>query len=566
MSTTISAFLLALATLARASGAGGQAGDFLRQDPTARGAAMGAAMTALSDDAASIHWNPAGLARLVKPELQATHVTLFESTSYDFVAAASAARRWGSLALGYVRQTSGDFEKRASPNDAATTFSITQSAWLVGWGLALPRVDVGATLKSVRETIDDRGASGTGADVGAIVRPGGPVTVGVHVVNLMAPKLTFVSSPISYARVYQISPAYERRLDRDWTAVTALMLQKPDGDSASVSGGAELRYRKLAAVRFGYRNEGMSTGVGVRLGNTEFGYAALLNELGVSHLLTFVQRFGHTREELEETIRRGISELSHAEGARLARAYLAKAEDELARDRIQDALRDFEAASLLDPENQALKSRIRSVSEQWDRTIRKQTVERTASLAEQQERRGNLLAARQYWKTVQELDSGHQLAVERVAHIDLSLSMDERSKLEDLRRRRDADEAAARRSRADASAKQLGEAERQAASGAYAEAVRLVEAVLRDDPGNLKLAARAAELRASAERARAQQAVTPETRKQVERLYYRAVEAYLRGDLEAADNFAKEVSRLDPASEAARTLREKIDAARRFAK
>ena len=63
-----------------------------------------------------------------------------------------------------------------------------------------------------------------------------------------------------------------------------------------------------------------------------------------------------------------------------------------------------------------------------------------------------------------------------------------------------------------------------------------------------------------------QRALTPEDRKQFEQLYYRAVEQYLRGDLDAADQYAKEVSRLDPSSDAARQLRDKIDAARRYSR
>ena len=57
-----------------------------------------------------------------------------------------------------------------------------------------------------------------------------------------------------------------------------------------------------------------------------------------------------------------------------------------------------------------------------------------------------------------------------------------------------------------------------------------------------------------------------EALKQFEQLYYRAVEQYLRGDLDAADQYAKEVSRLDPSSDAARQLRDKIDAARRYSR
>ena len=436
----MAAFLLACAGWANAAGSAGQAGDFLLQDPTARGAAMGGALTALTDDASSLRWNPAGLARVAKPELSATHVTLFEDTSYDFVGGALAARKWGGLGAAYVHQGSGGFEQRTSPNDAATTFSIGQSAFLAGWGASLPYVDVGLTVKSVRETIADHSAGGAGADIGAIARPGGPWLLGVRLANVVAPKLTFVSEPISYARTLEVSPAYRLRLSPDWTALSALEFSRTDGAGTSVSGGVELQYGKMAALRVGMDQSGFTTGVGVKLGNTEFGYAAVLHDLGISHLFSFIQRFGHTPEELEETIRKGISELTHSEGARLSKAYLEKAEDDLRRDEVQQALRELEAASLLDPENEAIKARIRSISERLDRSLKRQTVERTSALAQQQQDQGNLLAARQYWKTVQELEPDDARARYALEAIDRSLSRDERVKLDELRKQRSAAE------------------------------------------------------------------------------------------------------------------------------
>jgi hypothetical protein len=602
MSTTIGAVLLALASFCHAAGSGGQAGDFLTQETGARGAALGGAMTALTDDASSLQWNPAGLSRLAKPEVTATHVTLFEDTSYDFVGGGFSGGKWGGFGASYIRQSSGQFERRASPNDAASAFSITQSAILLGWGASVPGVplDLGVAVKSVKETIDDTSASGAGADLGAVWRAGRGWLLGARLANAAAPKLTFVSEPVSYARTYELSPAYSFSYARDWGGTLALKLSKTVGQSLTAGGGAEMRYRGLAALRLGMQDKGFSAGVGLRLGNSSFDYAALLHDLGISHLITFTQRFGHTREELEETIKRGISELSAAEGVRLSKAYLEKADDELRLDRTQDALRDLEAASLLDPENASLRERIQKVSERWDKSLRRQMVDRTVALAQQQQAQGNLLAARTYWKSVQELDAENAAARDALAEIDHTLSQDARAKLDDLRRaqsgaeqqelltlaaghlardhfrqaRLEAEKAAARfpdapefpaflvrvkKQLEDYESQRLAEAEKASSTGEFADAVRILEAALREDPGNAKLTERALQLRASL-----QHTVSPEERKQIEQLYYRAVEQYLRGDLKAAGDLAKEVYRLDPTFEGARTLRDKIDAAQRY--
>ncbi len=606
--------IYACASSAPAWGQAGQAGAFLRQDVNARGAALGGAMTAITDDAGALSWNPAGLSRLGKPEAGATHVTLFEDTTFDFIAGGLATKRWGGFAAGYVRQSSGGFEARSGPNDAPTTFSITQSAMLGGWGreFALPwlsgaswlrrpkPLSAGVTIKSVNESIGSASASGRGADIGAIFQPDERFSLGVMISNLLAPKITFVSQPVSYPRVIDVSPAYLWKLSPTVRALTALKLSQTQNEGTAVSAGVELQYQRLLALRLGVRDQTLSTGVGVRFGNTSFDYAAQLGDLGVGSLFTFTQRFGQTPEELEETIRSGIRKLSYAEGARLSRAYLSKAEEELRRDRIQEALRDLEAASLLDPSNGEIRARINNTTAKWDESLKRQMIERSAALAREQDRQGNLLASRQYWRSVLELDRDNAEAARELARIDRDLSVEERTRLEGLRQAQSATEIAlalaqastflsrgqlrAALAEAEKALKRfpgnaqvtgfldqvreqgrelvktkLAEADAFSSAGNYSDALRGVEAALREVPDAPGLAEKAAALRGQVQKAQ-----TPEKRKEFEQLYYRAVEQYLKGDYKSADTLADELLKIDPSSEPAKTLKDKIQAALRY--
>ncbi|MDD5658234.1 MAG: hypothetical protein PHF00_13365, partial [Elusimicrobia bacterium] len=412
-----------------------------------------------------------------------------------------------------------------------------------------------------------------------------------------APSLRYVSQETRYPRVVDVSPAWLWRASDSWSSLLALRLRKVAAETLEVSGGAELRYGKLAALRLGASDQGLSTGVGLRLGNTRLDYAARLHDLGIAHLVTFSQSFGHTREELEATIRRGISELTRSEGARLARAYLQKAEAELADDRVSEALRNFEAAALLDPGNAAIKDRIAEVSSRWDESLKRQMVLRTATRAREQFAAGNLLASRQYWKSVLELDPADAEAQTALARVDRALSRDERSRLDELRRaqsaseiqgtiamarsfrergqlrqaRLEAEKASARYPEdgvilaflgkvkdelAEFLARKSAEADRLEAAGDLAGAMRAVEAALREDPGNFKLSEKAVHLRGLLAKR-----LTPDERKAVEQRYYRAVEQYLKGNYAVAAKFADEVLRADPSSEAGRVLKEKIEAA-----
>ena len=595
-------------------GQAGQAGAFLRQDSTARGAALGGAMTALADDSSALLQNPAGLAKLAKPEVGATHIVLFEDTSFDLVTGGLESPRWGGFAFGYVRQASGGFEARLGPNDSPTNFSINQTALLGGWGRSfaapwlrgaswatnLQPLSIGATVKAVSESVGAASAAGRGADFGALFQPNDRFTLGVSVSNLLAPKLTYVTQPIAYPRVIDVSPAYLWMLTPDLRAQAALKLSKTDGESALFSAGIELQYLRLLALRLGMRDKNLTTGIGVRFGNSSFDYAAQLGDLGVGSFFSFTQRFGQTPQELAETIRNGIRKLSYGEGARLSRAYQSKADEELDHDRVQEALRDLEAASLLDPSNGVIRAKINEVTARWDETLKRQMVERSAALAREQDRQGNLLGARQYWRGVLELEPAHAEAARALARIDLDLSVEERTRLEGLRQAQAASEIALALAQAStflsrgqlrsamAEAEKalkrypgnaqvtgfidqvrlqirefvktkLAEAEAFAVAGNSSDALRSVETALHEAPDEPGLAEKAASLRAQV-----QKSLTPEKRKEFEQLYYRAVEQYLKGGYKTADGLTDELLKIDPSSESAHTLKEKIAAALRY--
>lgn len=607
----IAIFLLTMSLLravASPSGAadGGLPGAFLRQDHAARAAALGGAGASLADDLSALALNPAGLARLIKPEFSGTHVVLFEDTGHDF-ASIGLPTRWGALAAGFIRESSGGFERRSTPFDAPVEFSVSQTAFIGAFGAALPLrlsgvrnprpLEVGLAVKSVRETIDSSAASGQGADVGIILRPDERASLSLFVQNALAPKLTFRSEPVSYPRRIEFSPAYRLPMGPRWSSTFALRIAQLEHGDTTPSGGVELAYHKMGFLRFGMRPSGPSTGIGVRIANTQVDYASFLHELGVSHLVTFSQRFGQTPEELQETIQKGIRKQTKSEAVRLSRAYIQSAEFKLEQDRLTEALQDLEAAALWDPQNPRLLQRIAELESRIETSLNKKIVERTALLGRQQFERGNLLASRQYWKSVLELDEANAEAQRFIGRIDDQLSKDERLKLNSLRREQleiealqlveaakrqlerglfreallQAEKASAMaswhaaigdfaknaRERFRASIRtRLEEADRHLSGKRFSKALEILESVARDDPQNRDVAGKIAETRQGV-----QQLLTPEARKENERLYYRAVEHYLKGEYKEAQNLIEQVLRTDPASDWARKLQVKIEAA-----
>ena len=85
---------------------GTTAAEFLLLPATARGAALGGAFAALSNDLGSMHYNPAGLALIERPGVLATTMSYVAGTTYNFGAVAFPFAG-GAKAVGFAVATFG---------------------------------------------------------------------------------------------------------------------------------------------------------------------------------------------------------------------------------------------------------------------------------------------------------------------------------------------------------------------------------------------------------------------------------------------------------------------------
>ena len=219
---------LSIAPIYGAQPDGGLPGSFTRQGVGARALGLAGSFAGIADDTGAIYWNPAGLALLIKPELTLNHITLFADTSSDFLGYGMPLKKFGALGAGYLRQTSGDFQKRETPFDTPTSFAITNTMLQLGWAIKLPpaytsniipgQISFGFGIKNVVQQVDTVSGSGAGADAGLLYRHEKGFSVGVVVQNILPPKVTLVSKAVSFPRVLDVAPAYTRELNKDLKA------------------------------------------------------------------------------------------------------------------------------------------------------------------------------------------------------------------------------------------------------------------------------------------------------------------------------------------------------------
>lgn len=302
------AVLLVLASRAAASGTqGATAFDFLSTDAAPRPAAMGGAYTAVSDDADGMLYNPAGLAFVNASQVSFAHTDLYQGLTQDYMAIAlhgeadqrSGAGRWlgegqgagvylDTFDFGSIQRTT-----LASQSGAGLdTFGIRDWALGATYARRTPWewLGLGASLKYLRENIDNTVAQTAAADFGAraelekVIEQ--PITLGAAIQNLGPdPRYRVVREPLPTTL----------RLGAAWTPRTAFtfavdVVQVRSG-SLSTRIGGEWRATEHATLRLGYNGQndagpGVSIGAGLGWKSFRFDYAFVpYGDLGDAHRL-----------------------------------------------------------------------------------------------------------------------------------------------------------------------------------------------------------------------------------------------------------------------------------------
>jgi len=608
--TLLAAFILGPALsvsplVADAQPDGGLPGSFSRQGAGARALGLAGAFAGIADDASAVYWNPAGLSLLAKPELTVNHIALFGATSHDFIGYGMPLKSFGAIGAGYLNQASGNFQKRENPFDAPVPFAITNSMMQLGWGFMIPaiqtrslpgRLSVGIGIKNIVQKIYTVSGSGSGADAGLLYRDGKGFSLGVVYLNIMRPSVTLVSKAVSFPRVIDVAPAYTRVISKDFKAALAAR-SNYYAERFHPAAGSELRYLDKFAVRAGLEAKGISLGAGAQLGNYQFDYAVLLHEIAASHILSFSLRFGMTGLERAEEIRRGMKRLDQEEAKRLARSYYLEGLDSAKEGNLAAAVANLEKSDLLDPGNRQVEGKLEELKAESASQFSRQLAESSVILARQQYQQGNILISLEYWKAALQVDPANEEARQAIETIKSRLGTQEQEML-----------ARAQKEIIDVQVSQfLARAQGYREQGLLVEAVTETKKALASDSGNERAKTLLSELeqamREKVEQLSAQAAledekkdfkasvaayqailqmapaapgineklkaartavyvkVKPELKKEAERLYYVAVDQYLKKQYQESSKTLSRIFELDPGNEGAMKLKAKVEAA-----
>ncbi len=181
--------LVLLATLAPAKErkTGTTAAPFLTIGVGARPQAMGGAYVANADDAHSLFWNPAGLARMQKSEVLMVHSTWLADMSFDYVGLAFNMGQAGVLGASATLLQVGEMEVTTEQfqDGAGLMFNSYDLAAAVSYGYKFyDRFSIGFSGKYIHQAIWNETASGFAIDIGTLlITPLKDIRLGMSICN-----------------------------------------------------------------------------------------------------------------------------------------------------------------------------------------------------------------------------------------------------------------------------------------------------------------------------------------------------------------------------------------------
>lgn len=176
-----SAAALAFALAASSAGAtdfgrsaiGTTGSEFLLLDTSARGIAVGGAMAAVTDDASSIYWNPAGLAKVPRMSSTFMHAQYVADITYEAGAYAQRINDAAVLGAGVRFLNGGNITRTDLQGSSVGTFNPRSYVMEFGWGqtiydLSDSEMDVamGVSGRFLRSDLGIATANGYATDFG----------------------------------------------------------------------------------------------------------------------------------------------------------------------------------------------------------------------------------------------------------------------------------------------------------------------------------------------------------------------------------------------------------------
>ncbi len=273
----------------------------------ARDLALGGAAIATPSDLDAVFWNPAALSAVPRSGVTGFHAKLFESgIVYQSFGGVHPTLHFGTFAVGISRIGINDIEARDINNQLTEHFDDSRMSFRFGFGTYVKNTSVGASLHLEHQSIYNYSStSSPGVDL-ALERS---FTTSLSALpqfsfavvgrNIIPPSQKFLSERVSFplsletATTGLITPWKQQ----DISAALSMAVIKVSHLDPTFRCGLEVTLASRLAIRGGYRDGHLSTGIGLNWYGISFDYAVLDQDYDMLHLLNMSISFGPTKTE-----------------------------------------------------------------------------------------------------------------------------------------------------------------------------------------------------------------------------------------------------------------------------
>jgi hypothetical protein len=253
--------------------------QFLKIGVGARGVAMGEAFVAVTGDATSTYWNPAGIASIEGSQFTLNHSSWLAELSHEYAAYVFSYKFIpGVLAVSATVLQMDPLPETSEFKQEGTGYSFDAGSMAFGLTYArmlTDRFSFGATVKWVHEGLADFSGETVAVDLGTIYDTGfRDIKIGMAFVH-MGSGYTFIDggkeSPMPVT--FKVGGAMPLMNSPDHRVLGAAEFNHPPDGAERLNVGGEYVFQRFApnfevAVRGGYRfnrdEEGLTGGFGIR--------------------------------------------------------------------------------------------------------------------------------------------------------------------------------------------------------------------------------------------------------------------------------------------------------------
>ena len=262
--------------------------QFMKIGIGARGAGMGGAFEAVSDDITAVFYNPSGLVNVNNVSAYFSHINWLGDIGYDALAVAKNYHGIGVFAFSVTYMGSGDIERTTVENPDGGIGDFSTEHWTAGISYARKLTDkfsFGANFKFVRERLDDQSSNAWATDLGIQYYTGfHSLRMGMSVRNF-GPEIQLsgeywdldngnpLPEPSEYLAyhlpmTFKLGLAMELYEDALNRLTVAADIVHPNDNVERINAGVEAMFMKMICLRGGYcfehDTEGAAFGIGLK--------------------------------------------------------------------------------------------------------------------------------------------------------------------------------------------------------------------------------------------------------------------------------------------------------------